>query len=352
MLKNIIVPIIITFIVIVVTTVWWLYENKKNEVPKTTGLPIKVARYYWPGFYWVEIADRKGWFKESGLNVELVDTNQNYYASLDDMASGKIDTNGFYLYDLINYRMKGYDLVAVVNQDNSLGVDAIVAKKEIESILDLKGKTIGLSKDTYLEYLLSVILEKKRLNLSDVVIADMSGEKTKDAFIAGKVDAIVVWEPFVTEAIIKGNGRKLFDTSKKPCMMPAVTAFHQNFIEKRPHDVQMYVNVWHKTTEFIKENPKDSFGIIAEIYGVTPDEVQALAQLDRILDLRDNVTAFSYGAGFESLHGTARRINNFMVKKGMTKGLLDSTEFIDHRFIRALKRSRGYKLPLGLAGGR
>ena len=34
----------------------------------------------------------------------------------------------------------------------------------------------------------------------------------------------------------------------------------------------------------LKENPKEAFGIIAEIYGVTPDEVQAFAMIDKILN--------------------------------------------------------------------
>jgi NitT/TauT family transport system substrate-binding protein len=337
MFKKIILSAAILWGLIVAILLWRQY-TPKEEGPKTTGLPMKVARYNWPGMYWVEIAHKKGWFKETGLNVQLIDTNPDYYGSLDSMVDGKMDVNGYYFFDLINYRLKGADLIAVINQDNSFGVDAIVAKKGIETIRDLKGKTIGLTKETYLEYLLSISLARTALTLHDVTIVDMPGEKTVEEFIKGNVDAIVTWEPFVTEAINKGSGRRLFDTSEIPGIMPGVCAFHKSFIEKRPEDIQAYVNVWHKTTRFIKENPKEAFGIIADIYNVAPGEVQALTQADKILDLRDNLTAFSYGTGFESLHGTARQINNFMINKGMTDKQLDSTEFLDVRFIRTLKR--------------
>jgi NitT/TauT family transport system substrate-binding protein len=337
MFKKIILSAAILGGLIVAILIWRQY-TPKEEGPKTTGLPMKVARYNWPGTYWIEIAYKKGWFKEAGLNVELIDTNPDYYGSLDAMVAGKMDVNGYYFFDLINYRLKGADLIAVINHDTSFGMDAIVAKKGIETIRDLKGKTIGLTKETYLEYLLSISLARIGLTLGDVTIVDMPGEKTAEEFIKGNVDAIVTWEPFVTEAINKGNGRRLFDTSEILGIVPGVCAFHKSFIEKRPEDVQAYVNVWHKTTQFIKEKPKEAFGIIADIYNVAPGEVQALAQADKILDLRDNLTAFSYGTGFESLHGTARQINNFMINKGMTDKQLDSTEFLDVRFIRTLKR--------------
>jgi len=37
------------------------------------------------------------------------------------------------------------------------------------------------------------------------------------------------------------------------------------------------------------------------------------------------------------LHGTAKRINDFMKEQGITDKTLDSTEFIDGRFIRELE---------------
>lgn len=297
---------------------------------------MKIAKYYWPGMYWIEIADKKGWFKDAGLNVELIDTNPDYTASLDDMVNGKMDVNDFYLFDFIKYNSRGADLVAVINSDISFGADGLAAKQEIKRIIDLKGKTIGLPKGSNEEYGLSVVLERSGLTLKDVIIKDVPGEKASQAFINGEVDAIFTWEPFVSEAIASGSGHKLFDSSEIPGLMPVVFAFHQKFIDDRPEDVQAFVNVWHKTMNLIKDDPSEAFKIIADIYKVTPKEVEDFAKTDKILDLRDNRTAFSYAAGFESLHGTARKINDFMIKNKMIDKRLDTSKFIDAQFIRGL----------------
>ena len=55
----------------------------------------------------------------------------------------------------------------------------------------------------------------------------------------------------------------------------------------------------------------------------------------------DNQVAFSYAAGFESMHGTARRINAFMIASGMTTERLDSLDFLDARFVLALRDEGG-----------
>jgi NitT/TauT family transport system substrate-binding protein len=137
--------------------------------------------------------------------------------------------------------------------------------------------------------------------------------------------------------VLAGNKtRKLFDTSEIPGISPNGQTFRRSFLEERPGDVQAYVNVWYKTSLFIRENPKEAFSIIAQIYDTTPGEAQAFTQLDRVLDLRDNIVAYSFGSGFESLHGAARKINNFLIEDGVTDKQLDSTEFIDASFLRSL----------------
>jgi NitT/TauT family transport system substrate-binding protein len=111
-------------------------------------------------------------------------------------------------------------------------------------------------------------------------------------------------------------------------------AFHETFLQERPEDAQAFVNVWHQVTKFINENPDEAFGIVAERNNVPVEEVIDFANGVKIQDYRENKIAFSYAAGFESLHGTSRQINDFMKDKGITDKTLDSTEFIDARFIR------------------
>jgi NitT/TauT family transport system substrate-binding protein len=325
--------IIILFVIISILIVGC---TPAEEVPKTSGEVMKVAKYYWPGQFWVEIADEKGFFEEAGLKVELVDTNGDYFESLKSMVDGNMDVNMFVLYDLIDFNVKGADLVSVINVDISAGADTIVSKNEIERVADLKGKKIGLQQGTFGEYMLNVVLKQNGLTKNDVIFVETKAESIKP-LANGEVDALVVYEPFASEALEKANGRKIFDTSQIPGLIPDVMAFHKSFIDEKPEDVQAFVQVWYRTTKFIKDNPKEAFGIIAKNYGETSGDVQAFTDEVKILDLRDNKVTFSYAAGFESLHGTARQMNDFMKDKGITDKNLDSTEFIDARFIRGVE---------------
>jgi NitT/TauT family transport system substrate-binding protein len=314
-------------------------ESKSASGSETTNLPIKIAKAYWPGTFWVEIAHHKEWFKEAGLSVELIDTATDYVGSLTDMVEGKMDANNFSLFDLMTFNAAGSDLVMVINSDNSNGAEAILANLDIDTLRDLRGKNIGVGKGTYLEYIVIEALATQGVDISRVKLIDILSENAANELDEGNLDALITYEPVVSVVLAAGNSHKLFDTSEIPGISPNGLTFHRSFIEQRPADVQAFVNVWHKSTQFLQQNPAEAFGIIAQIYGDTPGQVQSFVQMDKILDLRENITSHSFGSGFDSLHGTARKINNFLIENGVTDTQMDSTEFIDSRFLRSLSES-------------
>lgn len=315
-------------------------ESESESFPKlaTTDLPMKVANGYWPGTYWLAIATEKGWFKEAGLNVEFIDISADYIGSLQATVDGGIDSNNFTLFDMMRFNLAGSDLVMVFNADNSIGSEAIVSTPEIKTINELRGKTIGVDQGSYLEYILGIALGRKGISLSEVKLVNMDGEATIGPLEKAEVDAIITWEPMVSQAVNGGYGRKLFDTSQVDGISPSGPVFSRNFIEERENDVQAFVNVWHKSTQYLMENPKEAFAIVGSTYGVTPAEAQAFVQVDKILNLSANLEVFTFGSGHESLHGGIQKLNQFFVDQGVTDKSIDSTKYLDARFIRALDK--------------
>src|SRR4029453_11972113 len=120
---------------------------------------IRLGTYEWPGSYWMDLAWKKGWFVEAGLDVGGIHTGTRYFQSLDDVAAGKLDAMGFTQFDLVRYVAAGHDLVGVVAVDYSEGAEALVAQPTIRTLRDLRGKRIGLHRGTYLEYLLTVAIQ-------------------------------------------------------------------------------------------------------------------------------------------------------------------------------------------------
>jgi len=297
---------------------------------------IRVGANCWPGNYWIDIAHTQGWFKEAGLNVEWVDTNADFFASLHDLASGKLDLAVFSFYDFVSFNAQGKDLVGVIACDYSSGVDALVARRGIESVRGLAGKKLALPKGTYLESLFNRAAERAGLDPTTVTIVDVLLEKVHEEFIAGRADAMFAAEPFVSEGVAKGDGAIIFSTKEAVGIEGGIGTLRRQFVQERPADVQALLAVWNRTTEFIKTQPDEAFAIVATVNKKTLDEVKAFAANDKILDLRENRTAFTYAAGLDSLHGSLREISDYLVRRGLATKKVDSTEVLDDRFLRAL----------------
>jgi NitT/TauT family transport system substrate-binding protein len=310
-------------------------DSKQPATPAHS--PLRIAGYYWAGSFWVDIANEKGWFKEAGLEVTIVNTNQDYFASFADLVEGRLDLNDLTLFDVMLLNSKGADLVGIITTDQSAGADGIVARAGIDTLAGLKGKRIGGGKGTYVEYLLSIVLGREGLAMSDFTLVDMPGEKAQERLAAGVVDAVVTWEPALTEAVEKGHGHKLWDSTIIPGLSPSLLATRASLVRERPEDLQKLLGVWQRGSEFIQQHPEEAFAIVARANQKTLAEVRQFVAGIRLLDRRANLVAFSYGAGFDSLHGSARMMNDFLLKEKLVSKPIDSITLLNDRFLKAMK---------------
>jgi NitT/TauT family transport system substrate-binding protein len=299
------------------------------------GEPIRLGTYEWPGTYWIDVAYEKGWFAEAGLNVERVDTNRKYFESLDDVASGKLDATGFSQFDLVRYVAAGHDLVGVAAIDYSEGAEALVARPGIRDLRDLRGKRIALHRGTYLEYLLAIVAEREGMTLDEFELLDRSADAALEDLKAGRAEAVFVWEPYAEQAQAAVDGVRLFSTAEFPGLTYNVLSLRREFVNARPADVETLLRVWQRSVQFIRENPNETCAIVAKLFGEPLAAVKDLMRTDRILDLADNTRAFSYAAGFESLHSSWRRMNDFMLERGLVTVRVDSPDHLDSRFLNA-----------------
>jgi hypothetical protein len=88
------------------------------------------------------------------------------------------------------------------------------------------------------------------------------------------------------------------------------------------------------------QNPEETTQIITDWYGksqgATQEEATSYMHIDKIYDLQQNKTAFTYAPGLQSLYSVTKIINNYMAENNIIKQDLDSTKLFDPQFIRAL----------------
>jgi putative hydroxymethylpyrimidine transport system substrate-binding protein len=158
--------------------------------PKADKLTVLLDWFVNPDHAALVIAREKGFFAAAGLDVTLVEP-ADPSAPPRLVAAGEGDIALSYQPNLYQQVAEGLPLVrvgaAVATPLNSL---VVLADGPVRTIADLKGRSVGYSIAGFEEALLSTMLERAGLALSDVKLVNVNFALTP-ALMAGQVDAVI-----------------------------------------------------------------------------------------------------------------------------------------------------------------
>jgi len=294
------------------TAVQSAQEKKADDKP--SGVPLSVAFNQWVGFAGMYIADERGLFKKHGVDVKLVPFS-GPGDSIPPLLAGQIDVSLTTANNLALIAGKQPTAAKIIFMiDASDGADAIVASKSIKTMADLKGKKVAVTKGEINEMLLTLGLESVKLEEKDVTLADMSPDDAGAAFMAGKVDAAVTWEPWVSRAIEK-NGHIVY-SSKEPGAKDAlidVMAVSDKALASRKSDIDKFVAAFDEGVALVKTDPAGVKAILAKRLEAKPEDVDGMLSGARLYRFEENKTLLK-----DVLPGTLVKIDAFLTSHKLT----------------------------------
>jgi NitT/TauT family transport system substrate-binding protein len=228
--------------------------------------PLKVGLSIWVGYGPLYIAKDKGFFDEEGVDVELIvmeDPKLRFAA----LAAGQIDIAVTTVDTVLNFRNDNQDYRYLFALDDSKGGDGIVANQDIQTIADLKGKSVAYGEGSVSQFYLGVLLKEAGLKISDVETQNMTAGDAGAAFVAGRVDAAVTWEPWLTRGKQAEHGHLLVDSSTSPGLITDVGVTTPQKLEARKADFEALYRAWVKAVEFQKAHEQEADAIMAKGVG-------------------------------------------------------------------------------------
>ena len=172
------------FTIILLTIITGIANAKTNKL--TIGLDWFINPDHAP----LIIAQKRNFFKDVGLEVEMIEpADPNDPPKL--VAAGKLDLAISYQPQLHIQVDQGLPVVRVGTLV-SVPLNSLVVLKDgpIKSIADLKGKKVGFSVGGFEEALLSGMLQKYNLQMTDVELININFSLSP-SLIAKKVDAVI-----------------------------------------------------------------------------------------------------------------------------------------------------------------
>ena len=296
-MKKIIIGILLLF-VIVGTIIFIITKNSKPDVKNNKVKVAEVAHsiFYAPQY----IADKKGFFKEEGLEVEFILT-----PGADKVTAAVLSKDvdiGFcgseasiYVY---KNNKKDYivNFASLTNKDGSF----IVSREKIDdfSLEDLKGKyIIGGRKGGMPEMTLEYTLKQNGISLDEVTI-DTSVEfaNMASAFISGTGDFVTLFEPSATKLENEGKGYVVASLGEYGGNTP-YTSYNalKSYIKNNKDTIKKFTKAINKGLKYVDKT--DNKTLAKELVDYFPDmkedELEKMVERYKSINAWKKTTYFS-----------------------------------------------------------
>ncbi len=301
-------------------------ESGSDESSKYKGVEVNVeASQIGP----ILIAKKKGWFEEEFARYGASVQYQSLPSStqfLEAIASNRLDFARVGYIGAITGQAANVSFLAI-SEGSIGGGDGILVPKgsPIQSVKDLKGKKIAVTKGSSSWGLLLRALKNEGLSSSDVNMINLQSDEAQAAFQGGNVDAWVVWEPNRSYQVNNEGAKVIADAKTIGASTPGLNIVRTSFAEQYPELAVAYLKAYQRALDWQNANIDEAVALLAKVKNLDEETVRvsltnenALATNNPILELTN-----------ESQQTTA----DILLELGEIKEKLDVTKIVDNSFI-------------------
>jgi NitT/TauT family transport system substrate-binding protein len=297
---------------------------------------VRIAFSTWTGYGPLVVAVQRGLFKKHGLDVSyhVVESASDRKAAIQanqlDGAASTVDT-------FTRWAAQGAPIQMVLGIDFSAGGDGIVAKKSITTVRQLKGKSVAVAPGTVSEFFFDYVLQKNGMTINDVNLKDMPDSSVSGStFAAGKVDAAVTWEPWLTRAAHTGFGHILVSSAKYPTIIVDALVFRTDFIKAHRSAVQNFVRGYYEAVNYTKTKTGDAYKVIGKYVSETPAQVAGDLQKVPLFGLAKSKSFFGTASNHGPIFTTAQYAGNFWLRLKQINKMPNLNQLINSTFLQSM----------------
>jgi NitT/TauT family transport system substrate-binding protein len=222
--------------------------------------------------------------------------------------------------ELFGLAVDGLQPRIILVVDVSHGADVIVGRRGMQTMHDLKGKSVAVESSALGAFVLSRALALNGMQASDVNVVHLESNEQPSAFEKGQVDAAVTFDPYRAQ-FLRAGAKTLFDSTRIPGEIVDVLAVRATVIEKEPKAMQSLLSGWFDAIDYIKSDPKDAARRMGIRQQTTGEQFLAAQQGLHIPSREENLTML--GGGKPELAVTGRRLMALMVDAKLLRSGLD-----------------------------
>ena len=135
--------------------------------------------------------------------------------------------------ELFGLAVDGLQPRIILVVDVSHGADVVVGRRGMQTMRDLKGKSVAVESGALGAFVLSRALALNGMQASDVNVVHLESNEQPSAFEKGQVDGAVTFDPYRAQ-FLRAGATTLFDSTQIPGEIVDLVAVRASVLEKQP----------------------------------------------------------------------------------------------------------------------
>jgi len=186
------------------------------------------------------------------------------------------------------------------------------------------------------EFFLAQVLQANGLSLKDVKELNMKSGEAGAAFVAGRVDVAVTWEPWLSKAKARADSQVLVSSKQYPDLIMDSFGFRKDFIQRYPDTVKEFMRAYYDAFDWMQKNPAEADKIIGDAVGESADDVKADLSTIAMYDLATGKQIMGTSSSHGKIYDTAKAAADFWKSIGKIDTVMNLNDAIDPSFINSL----------------
>jgi NitT/TauT family transport system substrate-binding protein len=295
--------------------------------PAMAATSVSIGISGWTGFAPLTLAKAAGIFEKHGLDVTLKKVPQATRPLA--IASGDLQCAATTVETWIVWNANGVAAKQIFQLDKSYGADGIVARGDIKTVADLKGKRVAASAPgTSPFFMLAWVLGKGGLTTKDVTVVNLEPDAAAQAFLAGQNDAAVSYEPYLSAVRDKPDQGHILATTLDYPMVMDTLGCTPAFLDANPDAAKALADSYFEALDLIKSDPDKSNATMGADVKQSAAEFADSAKYLRWANKDENKKFFN--AEFQDFSKTA---GDLLIQMGLIKTAPDVSTLADTRFV-------------------
>jgi len=282
----------------------------------------------------VWVAEQKGLFRKYGIDPEVIVTGQGAATGISALLANDIQVVASAGDALVASTLQGADTVMIAGVVNK-GLQRIMARSEIKTPTELKGKKIGVTRIGAVSHsVLLMMLPRWKMSVNDVQVMQLgSSPNMLAALDRGGIDATVLTIPSMFVAEDRGY-RVLVDMGDTDIYyLHTMIATTRNYVKSSRDRVTRFLKGYLEGLAFVKQNKKESIDIVRKKLQLGAEQTRNLERSIELLNAK-----YYESVPYPSLRGV-ETVLGFVEKDNPKAKSADPKSFVDDSLLREIEQN-------------